>query len=76
MGVFAVLAYLTHSGLNPLLAASLSFLITLIVYLYEANKKYQRAETSLTKAQYLLGSDLVYAGVLAGLAMFMMFYFF
>ena len=74
--VFAGLAYLTHSGLNPLLAASLSCLITILVYFYEANKKYQREETSLTKTQYFLGSDLVYAGVLAGLAMFMMFYFF
>ncbi|MBA63747.1 MAG: hypothetical protein CMJ76_15440 [Planctomycetaceae bacterium] len=77
VAAFAILAYLTHlEVLTPLLAASLSFLITLLAYLREANKKYDPEESSLTKVQFFFGSDLVYAGVLAGLAMFMMFYFF
>ena len=77
VAAFAILAYLTHlEAITPLLAASLSFLITVFVYLNEAKKKYHLEQTSLTKVQYFLRSDLVYAGFLAGLAMFMMFYFF
>ena len=77
VAAFAILAYLTHlEAITPLLAASLSFLITVFVYLNEAKKKYHLEETSLTKVQYFLRSDLVYADFLAGLAMFMMFYFF
>ena len=44
---------------------------------HEANKKYLQEETqTMTRLQYFISSDLVHAGVLAGLAMFMMFYFF
>ena len=75
--IFAGLAYLTHIQLlTPILAATFACIVTIAIYFYEANKKYRQQDSSLTKLQYLMGSDLVYAGILAGLAMFMMFYFF
>lgn len=75
--LFAGLAYLTHQQiLAPMLAATLACILTIVIYFHEANKKYRQQDSSLTKLQYLMGSDLVYAGLLAGLAMFMMFYFF
>jgi len=76
--VYVLLAVLTHyEFLTPVIAALLSFLVTVAVYFNEANKKYQQEETqTMTRFQYFISSDLVHAGVLAGLAMFMMFYFF
>lgn len=75
--IFAGLAYFTHIQLlTPILAAAFACIVTIAIYFYEANKKYRQQDSSLTKLQYLMGSDLVYAGILAGLAMFMMFYFF
>ena len=76
--VYVLLAVLTHyEFLTPVIAALLSFLVTVAVYFNEANKKYLQEETqTMTRLQYFISSDLVHAGVLAGLAMFMMFYFF
>ncbi len=77
LAAYILLAILTSQNvITPVWAATLSFLLTACVYFREANRKYSQEESELTKFQYFLGSDLVYAGVLAGLAMFMMFYFF
>ena len=77
VAIFAALAYLTHLQIvAPLLAATFACIFTITLYFREANKKFRQQDSSLTKLQYLMGSELIYAGVLAGLAMFMMFYFF
>ena len=77
VAIFAALAYLTHLQIvAPVLAATFACIFTITLYFREANKKFRQQDSSLTKLQYLMGSELVYAGVLAGLAMFMMFYFF
>ena len=77
VALYILLAVWTYSGgISPTSAAIVALLITIAIYLREANKKYLAEESELTRFQYFMGSDLVYAGVLAGLAMFMMFYFF
>ena len=59
-----------------MLAATIAAIWTLAVYTREVIRKHAAAETDLSLGQFVVSSDITYAGVLASLAMFMMFYFF
>ena len=74
---YIVIAILTSNGLlTPMLAAMIAAIWTLAVYTREVIRKHAAAETDLSLGQFVVSSDITYAGVLASLAMFMMFYFF
>ena len=74
---YVIIALLTSNGsLTPVVAALIAALWTLVIYMREVVKKYKAEDSSLTRSQYIISSEITYAGVLASLAMFMMFYFF
>ena len=77
IAVFALLGWLTDQQfLTANWAAGLAAFWTLVIYACEIFNKYQADATGQSRFQYLLRSDLTYAGLLAATAMFMMYYFY
>lgn len=77
VAVYILIAILTANDvLTPISAATLAAIWTLAMYTREVIRKHAATETDLSLAQFMVSNDVTYAGVLASLAMFMMFYFF
>jgi len=75
--IFALLGWLTDQALlTPTLAACFAACWTLGVYGLEILGKFKHDDCDMTLEQYILRSDLTYAGLLAATAMFMMYFFF
>ena len=80
--IFALLGWLTDQTfrgrdlLTPTLAACFAAIWTLGVYGCEILGKFKTDDSGMTRVQYILRSDLTYAGLLAATAMFMMYFFF
>ncbi|MBT4013326.1 MAG: sodium/solute symporter, partial [Planctomycetaceae bacterium] len=80
--IFALLGWLTDQTfrgrdlLTPTLAACFAAFWTLGVYGCEILGKFKTDDSGMSRGQYILRSDLTYAGLLAATAMFMMYFFF
>jgi hypothetical protein len=75
--IFALLGWLTDQALlTPTLAACFAACWTLGVYGCEILGKFKTDDSGMSRGQYILRSDLTYAGLLAATAMFMMYFFF
>jgi SSS family solute:Na+ symporter len=75
--IFALLGWLTDQAfLTPTLAACFAAFWTLGVYGCEILEKIKTDDSGMSRVQYILRSDLTYAGLLAATAMFMMYFFF
>jgi SSS family solute:Na+ symporter len=80
--IFALLGWLTDQTfrgrdlLTPTLAACFAACWTLGVYGCEILGKFKTDDSGMSRVQYILRSDLTYAGLLAATAMFMMYFFF
>ena len=80
--IFALLGWLTDQTfrgrdlLTPTLAACFAAIWTLGVYGCEILGKFKTDDSGMSRGQYILRSDLTYAGLLAATAMFMMYFFF
>ena len=75
--IFALLGWLTDQAfLTPTLAACFAAFWTLGVYGCEILEKIKADDSGMSRVQYILRSDLTYAGLLAATAMFMMYFFF
>ncbi len=75
--IFALLGWLTDQALlTPTLAACFAAFWTLGVYGCEILGKFKTDDSGMSRGQYILRSDLTYAGLLAATAMFMMYFFF
>ncbi|MDE0816645.1 MAG: sodium/solute symporter [Pirellulaceae bacterium] len=75
--IFALLGWLTDQAfLTPTLAACFAAFWTLGVYGCEILEKIKTDDSGMSRVQYILRSDLTYAGILAATAMFMMYFFF
>ncbi|MBT5600525.1 MAG: sodium/solute symporter [Planctomycetaceae bacterium] len=79
--IFALLGWLTDQTfrgrdlLTPTLAACFAAFWTLGVYGCEILGKFKTDDSGMSRGQYILRSDLTYAGLLAATAMFMMYFF-
>jgi SSS family solute:Na+ symporter len=75
--IFALLGWLADQAfLTPTLAACFAAFWTLGVYGCEILEKIKTDDSGMSRVQYILRSDLTYAGLLAATAMFMMYFFF